>query len=1089
MPTPGLHLHTSNRLEALVERLVRTVREPAGDPFERETVIVQSTGMERWLRMEIAKRLGVCANFNFSFPRDFAWKAFRAVEAGLAAELPDESPFDPAALTWRVHRLLPKLKEWPGFDAVRHYLAGDDDGRKQFQLARNLAGLLDQYLIYRPEMILRWDAGGRPDDATEFWQSELWRAITGEIGRDHPARLIGKLRDHFAAGRRTGSALLPRLSIFGISALPPFYVELFAALAGQCEIHLFLLQPSEEYWGDVQSAPEKLKALRSAPGAGAAGLHLEGGNRLLGSLGALGRDFLGVLIGATEFDPDADFSEPKGGALLHAIQSDILHLCDGGGEGAKRQLAAGDDSVEIHNCHGALRELEVLRDRMLDWFQRDPELRPRDILVMMPDLERYAPLVAAVFGAAGPGGAHIPFSVADVGARRESHAVGAFLALLNLAGTRLGSASVMALLESAAVRARFDFAEADLPQLREWIEAAGIRWGRDAAHRGQLNLPALAQNTWRTGLDRLLLGCAMRGRGENIFAGILPCDGLEGKTAETLGRFADFAEKLFAVLAELEHARPVDDWMRLLTRLLDDFFAPGEGAEPELQLIRSALAQLRAAARLAASDAPVSLAVVLEALTPMLDADSVHSGFLTGRVTFGALKPMRSVPFKIICLVGMNDGRFPRSDPRHGFDLMTRAPRLGDRSVREDDRYLFLETLLSARARLFISYTGQSIRDNSPAPPSVLVSELLDYARSSFTASDGGDVEKHLCFQHRLQAFHSAYFEKGGRLFSYSAENLRACEALRKPPAAGRFFTTPLAPSAGDDWRTVAVDELAEFFANPSRFLATRRLNLRLARTEAALDEREPFEIAGLGGFQVREALLDATLAGAGRDARRARLRAAGQLPLGSIGDAEFERLADELEPLAAAVAALGAGAPCEPVCVDLALGDFRLTGHLAGVRHRGLLQFRPGKLKGRDLVRAWVRHLVWNALPGGAEERASFVVGLGEEGGVDQRRFRPVADAPAKLRDLLALYARGLCEPLKFFPESALVLHETVKSKKSPLDRARTKWLGGERNRGECEDEYFDLFFRDTDPVDEEFAGLAQSIVAPLLEHLEETP
>lgn len=754
---PGLQLFTSNRLENLADKLADRLRSPLASPFLAEIIVVRNRGMERWLKLQLAERLGICACCDFSFPEAFGQRVFRAALPGVG----NEPSLGRETLTWRIAQALPDLKERPGFATVRRYLGGADepeDERKLIQLAARVANLFDQYLVFRPELILEWDAVGDPQ-----WQAELWRAVSADARERHAAALGRKFARAVSEPTLDLPEIPERVSVFGISALAPFYLELLAGLSRHRQVNLFLLQPSQEYWGDITSPREEDRILRRlrAPETSAFDLHLEQGNPLLASLGHLGRDFLKLVLEAGDWRSDECFAEPGEDTLLHCIQSDILRLRERGtrspsltlnptaalnresasmsleaeskskSEG-KGPLSRSDDSLQIHSCHSPLREMEVLYDRMLDWFARDPRLAPRDIVVMMPKVETYAPFVEAVFGSPEDHSRRIPFNIADRAVRRESHVIDAFLKLLAMPDTRLGSATVLAPLETAAVRERFELGETALDTLREWVRDANIRWGIDAAHRDRLGLPAFAGQTWRSGLDRLLLGHAMAGHGERLFAGILPLDYVEGESATMAGQLAEYIEQLFGLVHALEQRRRLDEWADLLDKALDTFFAVSEQTVREFQILRGQLELLRRHQQDAGFTRPIGRAALLERLGPVLEEDLLQAGFLAGGVTFCSFKPMRSIPFRIVCLVGMEDGAFPRSTQRLSFDLMAKSPRLGDRSTREDDRYLFLETLLSARERLYISYVGQSVKDNSPTSPSVLVSELLDYVELGF---------------------------------------------------------------------------------------------------------------------------------------------------------------------------------------------------------------------------------------------------------------------------------------------------------------------------------------------------------------------
>lgn len=1092
----GLHLHTSNRLESLVAALADVVRVPLSSPFRRETVVVQSQGMARWLKLELARLNGICAHGAFPFPKAF----IRETCGVLLPELPHESPMEPGPLTWRILDSLRGLKGYPAFGALQHYLVNDASGRKEVQIAGKVAYLFDQYLVFRPQWTEEWTQG-----AGGHWQAELWRSVADGRQLAQPAMFAKAFSERYRAVTVLPEGLPERVSLFGISALPPFYLEFFSLLGERIPVHLFLLQPSEKYWGDLTSAREDERLLRQSKldEATAFQLHLETGNRLLASLGYLGRDFLKLVLEAGDWIQHEQFEPVEETSLLRCIQSDILNLRDRGREGApKSVLRAGDDSIQIHSCHSPLREMEVLYDCMLDWFQRDPNLAPRDIVVMMPDIDTYAPFVQAVFGSPEDEAKRIPFSLADRGIRRESHLVETFLHILQLPQTRLGVSMVLAPLEAAAVRDRFQISERDLRLIRRWVEATNIRWGVDGEHRAELGLPPLDGNTWRDGLERLLLGYALAGGGDRLFANRLPYSDIEGDSAKVLGRFAEYLEIVLSSVADLKSARrSLKDWAATLRGLLDRFFLVEDNSEREAQVVRAALRELERQQELSDFDAAIALPVLMERLLPRLEEDQFGSGFLAGGVTFCGLKPMRSIPFKVICLVGMNDSAFPRPASHLSFDLMASEPRLGDRSTREDDRYLFLETLLSARERLHLSYVGQSIRDNAEGPPSVLIGELLDYLGQGFEVEQAPTalptesafetaeqaVRAHVTVRHRLQAFSDDYFKPGHRLFSYSAANYRASIIAASPrnEDAAAFFSGVLT-EPGAEFRSVTLNDLAEFFVNPARYFLSHRLNLRLRDDRAELTDREPFVLDSLETYQLRQDLAARHISGSMSDALPV-FKAAGRLPLGTPGEALFEENREVAEEFSKRVRQeIGSGF-WDEIPFDGVIGAFRISGQIEDLTSRGLVRYRCTSLKSKDLLRVWVPHLAANILQPGTVARLidlenTFV-------------FRPPPDARGMLEELLQHYWNGLRAPLRFFPESARAFVEAGRKARGPrgvrpMATARAKWEGKRSGssdaRGERDDPSFKLCFPESDPLNEEFGRLARAIFGPMLEHLD---
>ncbi|MBA2435109.1 MAG: exodeoxyribonuclease V subunit gamma [Chthoniobacterales bacterium] len=1070
----GLHLHPSNRLELLADAMAAVLQRPLEDPFAAEAVVIPTLGLERWLTQQLALRQGICANISFLFPQKFVAGLMDAALPGHAAA----RFYARENLTWRIMKLLPELADRREFADPRRYLAQPRPELRRFQLAGKIASSFDQYLAFRPRMILDWERGGSEKD----WQAILWRELARSAPGPHPPALA----EEFSAALRRGAAPLPeRVSVFGISTLPPFYTQFFQELAQSLELHLFVMRPTPEFWGDIRSEREETRARRKAAPSAQLNLQFARGNPLLASFGKLGREFLETI---TEFNPAAEheaFLLPPNDSVLGQIQRDIYQLDDPTAN-APRPVAPADQSLQFHSCHSPMREMEVLHDQLLALFEENPGLKPHDIVVMAPDISIYAPYINAVFDTA-PERQQIPFRVADRGARAENGIVDTFLSILEVAGSRFAAGSVISILESAALQRRFELAGSDLEIIRGWIEKTGIRWGIDGAQRAALGLPAFAENSWRAGLDRLLLGYAAPAQGERLFEGILAFDEVEGSLAETLGRFVEFCEALFAAAGFLQHPRSLLEWQETLQQITARFFRAEDEREAELRQLRRVVDSLGETAQLSGYGETVPLDVLLAHLEQALASTESGSGFLVGCVTFCALKPMRTVPFRIVCLVGMNDTAYPRHDRAPGFNLIAQSPRPGDRSTRDDDRYLFLEALLSAREVFYVSYVGQSIRDNSSIPPSVLVSELLNYVQESFALPKDAALVR----RHRLQPFSSAYFEGANDLFSFSTENLAASEAAAgkrhdPPPFISEALSQP-----ESEWRSLDASQLIRFFGNPAKFLLEQRLNIRLPRRDELLEESEPFEINALTKYQLEQDLVTRALRGEALAPLLPVLRASGALPPGHAGDARLREMCATAEEFSDLVREHLGGGPEAPRDLQLALDPFTLRVRLDKFHDGRLVHYRLTTRKPKDLLTAWIIHLCANC----AQPNESLLITNEKEKGPVLEAFAPVdrGKAEAHLRDLLQLYERGLCEPLRFFPRSALAYVEQTlrpKGNQSPLEKARAKWRRSpekwEPDRGEkpeADDPHFAFAFRNVaEPLDEEFEQLALAIFAPLL-------
>jgi exodeoxyribonuclease V gamma subunit len=888
-------------------------------------------------------------------------------------------------------------------------------------------------------------------------------------------------------------------------------MQIFAELSRLVEINFFLLNPCREYWADILSDRE-IKKIRSKDPRVSENIewyHLAKGNRLLSSLGTLGRNFFEVIA-----DLDCEFYEsfkkPEDQSLLACIQSDILLLKDREKTTAKGSISEESDkiltfgpgveairfseqdtSIQVHSCHSSMREIEVLHDNLLDMFEEDPELLPKDIIVMAPDIEAYAPYIHAVFDTQTDNALRIPYSVADQSSRKQSRMIDGFLALLELADSRFEADKVMELLAFPGIKEKFGLVEADIKTIEHWIEDTNVRWGMDADTRMQHGLPGFSENTWQAGLDRLLLGYAMAGDNKDMFHGILPFDNIEGSVAQTFGRFLEFIDRLFALMKTLLIPRKLSDWQQILLNLVDLFFLPDESGERELQLLRNLLGEFADKEKYSEFEERVDREVIRSYLNSQLQQKSYGTGFLTGGVTFCAMLPMRSIPFRVICLIGMNHDAFPRDFQPLNFDLIARYPKAGDRSRRNDDKYLFLESILSAREKLYISYVGQDIQDNSPIPPSVLVSELLDTIEDSFELSEKS-IQEYIVKTHRLQSFSPWYFRSGTGLFSYSTENMLASTGgnERKTPRPFVEGTIPMTSEEAEKWQKLDINSICKFFNNPAKFFIQKRLDINLEEKQPLSKVRENFNLRALDKFSVDQNLLNYRLSESTLEDFKPIQRALGQLPHGNIGDYFYDQLSIDVENFVNKIEPFTCGLPKKSIEVDLQISGCQLYGYLSEISERGFVQVRYARKRVKDLINSWIYHLALCQEPSLDNRQNSYLICKDLA-----IQFDHVAESNRILEDMLTLFHQGLEEPIHFFPETSFkyaeqILRKAV-SEKLALQKAQKTWLSSysvrSYSKSESEDPYCDLCFRHLDPLDESFKKLAINVFAPLLAHCKE--
>lgn len=1025
-------LYQSNHLDYLKQVLTVLIQqEPLEHPFHAEQILVQSPGMAQWLKIELAKSLGITANIEFPLPASFIWQTFKQVLPGV----PEQSPYNKSAMAWSLMTLLPSFYEHPDFAPLKHYLADDDSGIKRFQLSHKIADIFDQYLVYRPEWIKAWE--NEQDEPAwleqQSWQPLLWRALTQHINQGfvsdndekpyHRAGLYADLIEQLERAQQLPE-LPKRLFVFGISALAPEYLKGLVALGKHVEVTLFLTNPCQQFWDDIVDARylaklqnQQRRQVRVINGSlvNTASepilpdhINVESfqvGNPLLASTGKLGRDFLYQLHNL-EVNEHCFFVEPEQENLLAWIQSDILNLYDASAdENDKRTVDKDDDSLQFVGCHSGMREVEVLHDKLLDLFQSHADLTPKDVIVMMPDINAYSPYIQAVFGSAQED-VKIPFAISDRSATQENPILSSFLSLLALPVSRCHSSELLEILAVPAILAKFEISQQEFEQVRLWVLESGIRWGLDETDADKFQLPATGQNTWLFGLKRMLLGYAMD---DNLFAGVLPYNQCQGLAAEPLGKLCDFIDKLIMLNQALLQKQPISQWKCHILQLLQDFYLVDDEGLAALSLIKDKVNDVEQQILQSQFNEDLSLEILRDYLQQSLNNERSSQRFLAGQVNFCTLMPMRSIPFKVVCLLGMNDGVYPRTIQPLGFDLMAEKMEKGDRSRRDDDRYLFLEAISSAQQYLYISYISKSVKDNTERVPSVLVSELMDYCLEGFVASEG-DLRDILLTEYPLQPFSPAYFD--GRFTTYAKEWWQASQQQQQALIP---FIEPEQSLPAETTTELELGQLVRFWRHPCQYFMTQRLKVYLQLEEVGFFDDEPFSLDGLERYQLAEQILTQLIQQQDMSALEQRVIASGQLPVGEFGQIHFRGQVAEMQSLAEQILPY-ASQPADDLEVHLLLqleneSPISLQGWLNNHYQQALLSFKPGNIGGKDMLQHWLLHLAYYA--SGYPEKASVLIG---KNGAWQ--FAPLSQtyALSKLTELVSLLLQGLNQPLPFF-------------------------------------------------------------------------
>ncbi|WP_409309699.1 exodeoxyribonuclease V subunit gamma [Pectobacterium sp. B1J-3] len=1103
-------VYHSNQLDILKRLMVELIkRQPLQDPFQQEVILVQSPGMAQWLQIELAEHFGIAANLQFPLPGAFLWDMCRHV----LPDIPKESAFSKEAMTWKLMHLLPEQLEHPEFIPLRHYLQDDDDRRKRYQLAGRVADLFDQYLIYRPLWIAQWQAGHLVDGlgGNQPWQAALWRALVDytqvlQQPEWHHASLYQRFILSLEQAKSCPAELPPRVFICGISALPPIYLQALRALARHIDVHLLFTNPCRNYWSDIQdykflatlknrsrrlhrwddAQPENHRPLfhdrQQVEGLFNAVGEQQLNNPLLASWGKLGRDHLYLLAELDAVQEVDAFVELDADNLLQTLQRDILELEDHAvvavssqtlETSTKKRLLEGDDrSVDVHACHSPQREVEVLHDQILSMMADDPDLTPRDIIVMMADIDSYTPSIQAVFGNA-PAERYLPFAISDQRARHAHPALQAVISLLDLPTSRFTAEQVLALLEVPALAARFGIQEEGLRRLRLWVVESGIRWGLDDDNVRELSLPPTGQHTWRFGLTRMLLGYAMDSQSGD-WQGVLPYDESSGLVAELAGQLAELLMQLSEWRQRLRQPRALVEWLPLCRQLLDTFFDADSETEVALALIEKQWRHVLDMGLAASYPQSVPISLLRDELSCKLDQERLSQRFLAGSINFCTLMPMRSIPFKVVCLLGMNDGVYPRTLPPLGFDLMGKNRQRGDRSRRDDDRYLFLEAMLSAQNKLYISYIGRSIQDNTRRYPSVLVSELMEYIAQSHHMpgdetldidSSADRVMRHLCHEHSRMPFDAENFLPDPIPQSFAAEWLAAANRQgQSQPDFDREL--PL-----QHYTEITLDDLKRFYRHPVRAFFQLRLGVSFMLQNDELLDEEPFIVDNLSRYQLNTELLNTLIVQGDPDQLYQRIRAAGGLPFGAFGELYWQAQQEEMAELATRIREDMTSDTEDRLEVDIQIDDVHIRGWLTQVQHNGLLRWRPGKLSMTDGILLWLEHLVY-CLSGGQGESRMY----GRE--KSAWRFAPMPQEVAQsfLQQMLDGYQQGMNKPLLLLNKSGSAWlaqcydreSDSIQWDDDTQNKARAKlllaWQGNIGLSGEGEDDYLLRIVRELD-------------------------
>ena len=1044
----SLQIHRAERADRLVDALADLLGDPLDDPFATEVVAVPTQGVERWLAQRLSHRLGATSGSGDGICAGIAFPSLRrliATALGYGDQSGDADPWRPDRAVWPLLAVVDECRgeEWAGL--LWHYLRGPESGDesaasgRRWRTARRLAELFARYAADRPAMIRHWaagrdlDAAGAPLPPDRSWQAELWRRLRDRLGVASPPDRLATALAALAADPAT-VALPDRLSIFGATRLDPDHQQVMGVLAEHRDVHLWLPHPSPVLW-DAIAAELARQPVRLGPRSGdpTAGVVR---NRLLGYLGRDSRELqLALGTGSVATDqhypaaPTLDRSAPTN--LLQRLQADLAG--DAPPDVAPPPLRPGDRSVQVHSCYGPDRQVEVLREVLVGLLSDDPTLEPRDIVVMCPDIERFAPLISAAFGLdtdehrAEHPGHRLRVRLADRALRQLNPLLSVLSRVLDLADARMTASDVLDLAAFTPVARKFGFSEDDTDRLRQLVRQSGVRWGLDGAHRSAYGMEAFGQNTWAAGLDRLLLGVAMDEDGDHFIGTALPLDDVDSSDVDLIGRLAELVRRLEHYVDSATTRHDVAGWVRLGREVIDGLTATTTSESWQVNHAYAELARLTEAD--AQFDVTLTLAEVRALLGDTFRGRPSRANFRTGTLTMCTMHPMRSVPHRVVCLLGVDDGVFPRRPAPNGDNLMESAEWIGDRDPRSEDRQLLLDAVLAAEEHLVVIYGGADPRTGASRPPAVPIGALLDALDRTVAAPDHRPVREHLTRRHPLQPFDQANFTAvpSRQPFSFDQAALRGALVARQnrrtpEPTTGLAGLPPSDPDSAVP-PIIDLTELVRFFAHPPRaLLRNRGIWLGGGDEDDAGADQLAVELDGLASWAIGERLLERRLRGSDPDRLRGAEWRRGTLPPQAFGHAALNQVLSGVAEIRELAQPFLTG---DPVSRDVRVpvGEQWVAGTLQPLYLAGetpelgiLVSVSYSRLGPKHRLASWLRLL---ALTAGCPQQRWRAVTIGRGG----RSILGPVDAEWALRvlaDLVQLYGTGLDEPIPFAPRTS---------------------------------------------------------------------
>jgi exodeoxyribonuclease V gamma subunit len=702
----------------------------------------------------------------------------------------------------------------------------------------------------------------------------------------------------------------------------------------------------------------------------------------------------------------------------------------------------------IHSCHNNRREVEVLKDQILHYLDTHTEAKASDVLVMVPDAEEYAGILETVFKEEGP-----VLPVSQLSGRGYQSAEQTIAELLSLLGSKFKASSVLEFLNLELVKSKFKLSDGHLDLIEDWVLANKVHHS--------LGDDFNQQYSWQKGLNQLVSGFMLQPDSLELYKGLVPFDEMaSSEDAEITAHFSQFIYALQQSKKESETKRTPPEWLKFTEKLVDTFVGNATDRGTSSAGIKKLLDKLQQQISYTEYHQKVDFNLIKDWLSGQLSSTNSSSGRFGQGVTVSSYIPYRSVPFRFIAMLGANESVFPRKAVRPEFDIIYANPRPGDRIMKDDDSYLFLETLQAAREHIHLSYKGLDQRSDSERLPSILIQQL----------PDGIDDEKNGIIRHSLHPFNSAYFD-GSSLNSYSdADRNIAQKLLLESDDKPILFTN-------DQWRAqsfeelnnISISDLIKFFSHPSKHMLQNVLNIKNYNSFNEVIDREQFKLKGLERYKLDDYLFDSIAKNQPIEQVFDYAVAAALIPEKLQGQKSFQAEKKSVTQLHDSLKDLTEADEREEE-IRISIGDIEFYGFIGGIYDDVLVSHRVGKRRAQHEVIHWLQHLL--LLMNDTEISKSVFISK-DKGDIEILEIETANITENPLPDYIDWFLKEdqMLKKTAFFPESSKAFTEELMKEgddESAKSKARSSWEITNFNKyGESSDFFNALMWRGYDPIE----------------------